>query len=368
MKKVNVLLISLLVLLSGCESTEYMDFADTQVPIEVAETSFSAAGGFRLIVAGISDYEVTSSKSWCKVTADDELMTVTVEPNKSVSGRSSLLTIRSGKKVNYIPINQTGVVLRLDTYTWDAFAKGDEIRIGYECDFTPDVAGPSWLELSVDALAHEVVITAPANPSYLESRTATVRVYVDDGNGAEMAPAIVTVTQDKNFLEYEDYLGDYTMYYTSVASATNTAPNRSLDVSLVAGDEENTYYLRGILPDELGNIVVSYDPVSGNITTLGRIIGKYPDTDYDIWWLPYIYSNSSPTSFYVLTGADAYGIKSVDINSSGGTIQFNMRDFGTYSGYTQIGFILRVYNGSTSIGNLNGLGGTSYFYPTFEKK
>jgi hypothetical protein len=370
MKKINIILMLFCVLLSGCSEDERLDLADIQVPIESAEAQFTAAGGRHNITVGIEGYTVTSDKSWCKVTAAGKIIDVNVDPNKTVSGRTALLTIRSGEKTNYIPVTQTGVILTLKSYTVPVPPKGGETRAAFKCDFPVSITAgyPSWITVSIDETSKEVIVTAEANPSYYNSRKATVQLYVDDGADGKMAPADMFVEQAKNYLEYEEYLGDYTMLFTSSASATNTTPNRSLDVSLVAAEEGASYYLKGILADEsAGNIVVGYNPTSGNLTVLGQIIGKTVPDNWDLWWLPYSYSNTATGSFYISLNA-TYGLETTNLDISSGKLKFAFRDIGNWSGYTLFGFILRNYNGTTSMGNVNGKNGYAYFYPTFEKK
>ncbi|MDR3245732.1 MAG: hypothetical protein LBT50_04795 [Prevotellaceae bacterium] len=368
MKKINILLMSLLILMAGCDSVEYLDFEDIQVPIESAETQFSAAGGQKHITVGVSNYTVTSDQTWCTLTTNGKTINVSVLPNKTVSGRTALVTIKSEGKVSYVPVTQTGVTLTLDTYAWDASPKGDSIHIIYDCDFPLSTATfPNWIIVSINEETKSITLTANQNTSFTDSKTTSIQLYVDDGNDAKMAPKEIIVTQGKNFLNYGDYLGDYTMRYTTTAG-TNSTPTKSLDVSLVTAVEGSTYYLKGILIDEsAGNIVVNYEPATGNITILGRIIGKTTPDNWDFWWLPYSYANATPTSFYI-SRTITYGMRSADIDISG-NLKFGMKDIGNWSGYTVFGFILRNYDGSTSKGNINGNGSDyRYYYPTFEKK
>jgi hypothetical protein len=370
MKKINILLMSLLILLAGCDdSTENMDFADIQLPIESAETQFSAAGGQKQITVGVDNYTAVSDQSWCTLSTSGKTINVSVLENKYVTGRTALVTIRSEGKANYVPITQTGVTLTLDIYTWDASPKGDIIDIVYDCDFQVnlDAALPDWITASINEETKKITLSVIQNQSFQSSRTATVHLYIDGGNDIKMAPKEITVNQAKNFLNYGDYLGDYTMRYTTTAG-TNSTPTKSLDVTFVTGTEGSTYFLKGILIDEsAGNIVVNYESTTGNINILGQIIGQTVPNNWDFWWLPYSYANATPASFYVAR-TTSYGMQSTDIDVSG-NLKFGMKDIGNWTNYTLFGFILRNYNGSTSQGNVNGNGSDyRYYYPAFEKK
>jgi hypothetical protein len=356
----------------GCESESYQTFEETQVQIERSDVYFTSAGGTGAIVVAAAEQSVTatSDQSWCKVALSGNTITVTVEPNKNIMGRTALVTINAQDKVNYVPVTQTSVTLTLDTYAWDASPKGATIEIAYNCAFQVSIANssiPDWITASINEATKKVTLSATQNQSFLDSRTATVQLYVDGENGIKMALKEIIITQAKNFLNYEDYLGEYTMRYTTTAGTVAT-PTKSLDVTFVTGVKGSTYFLKGILINEsAGNIVANYESATGNVTLLGQVIGKTVPNGWDFWWLPYSYANATPTSFYT-SRTTTYGMRSVDIEISG-NLKFGMKDIGAWTNYTLFGFILRNYDGSTSQGNVNGNGSDyRYYYPTFEKK
>lgn len=364
MKKINILLtVTILVLLSGCESNEYMDFTDTQIQIENAETQFSAIGGQKEFTVDLSDtYTVTSDQSWCKVTVNGKTVTVNVEPNLTVSGRTALLTVRSGNKVNYIPITQTSAVIVLDNYTYDVTRQKDTVYVKYECDFPVEVLPVSvdWVKSQVNSEKKEIMFVVEEEQNY--PRSTTVQLYADGGNNTVLTVKEISIRQ--NFLSYEDFLGTYTMYYSK--STGTVTPNVSAEVSLVTGVSGTSYYLKGILADEdAGKILVYYDELTGSLSFLGsKIRAAGNDITADFWWAPY---QRSGTSYYV-TPSNAYGMISNDHNITG-NLKFSLVDDGLRSGYTTIGFILRKYVGTTNNGNVKGKDDQSmYFYMAFEKK
>lgn len=174
------------------------------------------------------------------------------------------------------------------------------------------------------------------------------RQYVASGTDNITLPYVGA----KVFL-YEDFLGEYNLYY-STSNATPANRNKSLTVSLVQESYGGTYRLEGLRADNApGKLIVNY--VDGQIEVLGQIMHTYPDTKYDFWLLPYSYvSNGSSYTSRTTT----YGIKSKKIEEVDGKIQFDLDDNGVWTGYGGTsGFILRDYNGSTNVGNVNGKDG-----------
>jgi hypothetical protein len=361
MKKVNILFTAF-ALLFGCNSTEYMDFTDTQIKIENADAQFTAAGGRREFLVNVSgNYTATSDKDWCRATVSGNTITMDVEPNPNISGRTALLTIRSGNRFNYIPVTQTSATITLDNYLYTVYEQEDTIFVKYECDFPVAVLSPpEWIKASVNTGKKEIQFIVEAEDRY--PRTATIQIYADGGNNTVLAIREITVRQ--NFLSYDDFLGPYTMQYFK--STSTTARPFSLNASLIAGVHGKTYLLKGILADDdAGNIVVYYDELSGSLSFTGcKIVPALVSGSPDTWWAPYLRRN---TSYYVLP-TNAYGMRSTNHNIEG-RLKFSLEDEGLASGYTAIGFILRKYIGTSNAGNVTGKDGQSmYLYPTFERK
>jgi hypothetical protein len=362
MKKVNILLGLFLISLTGCDSTEYMDYADTQIAIESAEARFPAIGGQKEFTIDVSDsYTVTSDQNWCKATANGKTITVNVEPNRTISGRTALLTIRSENKVNYIPVTQTSAVILLDNYTYDVSDEKDTILIKYECDFPVKVVLPvDWISSSVDPEKKEITLIVEEEKNI--PRSAIVQLHADGGNNSILTIKEINIRQ--NFLTYDDFIGSYTMRYSKSTSVTT--PSSSLSVSLAACVQGTSYFLKGILADDdIGKLIVLYNDLTGSLSVTGcKVISTQDANAADVWWAPYQRSGSS----YYVTPTDAYGMKSVNHNISN-KLTFDLVDDGLDPGYTTIGFILRKYTGTTSMGNVNGKDEQPvYYYPIFEKK
>jgi hypothetical protein len=361
-KTVNLLVIMFVVFLFGCNQAEYMDYTDTQIPIEHAGVQFSAVGGQKEITVNSDEsYTVVSDQTWCKTTINGKTVAVVVEPNKTISGRTALLTMRSGKRVNYIPVTQTSAVISLEQSTYEVADEQDTVYVKYKCDFPVSIM-PSvdWIKSSVDHDRQEIRLIVSEESS--RTRTATIKAYADGGNSTPLAVAEIIIRQ--NFLHYDDFIGPYTMRYSPYPAVP--VQISSLDVSLVAGVSGKSYFLKGILADDdLGNIVVQYDALSGTLSFSGsKIVAAQDVGSSDFWWAPY---QRQGTSYYV-TPTNAYGMVSVDHNLSR-RLSFTLENDGLRPGFTTVGFILRKYVGTTNKGNVAGKDKQSmYMYPIFERK
>ncbi|MDR0754759.1 MAG: hypothetical protein LBF04_05150 [Prevotellaceae bacterium] len=366
MKKICIVQILLLsIFLTGCNSTEYYEFENTQVKIESAEINFTAAGGTgEIVVAESENFTAAVDQDWCSLAINGKIISITATPNMSISGRSARVTLKSGNRINYVSITQTSVTLNIDATNISIDGKGGEARIAYSTEATLviDTVYDSWLTASIDG--NEIVLQVTANPSMDNTQSSTVTLAVQNETGTILFTYNLNITQGKNYLNYEDYLGTYTMNY-AITNA-NSTPTRSLTVTLsVKSEADQTYYLEGILTDALaqyGNITVKYN-ADGTLSLLGQIIFPYPiNTAYDTWWLPY-----SEDSY--ISRTTTYGMISANTDLSNGGLKFTMIDNGVWVTRKTAGFMIRNYSGSTNMGNIAGQDGQPYyFYPSFEKQ
>jgi hypothetical protein len=338
-----------------------MDYSDTQIPVENADTQFTAIGGKKEITIDFSDtYTLKSDRDWCKTTVNGKTVILDVEPNRTLSGRTALLTLQADEKRSYITVTQTSAIIKLENYTYDVYTQRDTVHVQYQCDFPVSVAPqPEWISSSVNHEKKEITFYIEEEENY--PRTATVQLYVDGGNNTVLTIKEILIRQ--NFLHYDDFIGPYTMTYSKSLSIS---PDASLDVSLEAGVRGRTYYLKGLLADDgIGNITVYYDETTGSLFFPGCRIVTAKDSDSpDFWWAPY---QIRGTSAYV-TPTNAYGMKSVD-HSIAGRLSFAFDDDGLDPGYITVGFVLRKYIGSTNNGNVAGKDNQSmYFFPAFKRK
>ena len=176
MKKArNITIIFLILCLYGCEYEKYRSFEESQVAIEKSNVIFTAAGGTGTIeIATSAQFTATVDQTWCKLSISGKIITVTVEPNRSALARSANVSIKSGDKINFVPVTQTPVYIHLDNYNPLIFsANGGTIAFPYESDASVTVkTGVAWLSGQVEN--GSVVLDAVQNTDSLKKRTAIV--------------------------------------------------------------------------------------------------------------------------------------------------------------------------------------------------
>ncbi|MDR1199158.1 MAG: hypothetical protein LBK94_09155 [Prevotellaceae bacterium] len=365
MKKIYIIQILLLsIFLTGCSDSNYTDLEDSQVKIESADIAFNASGGTgEIVVAETDAFTAASDQNWCSLNISGKVIALTVEPNVSISGRTARITVKSGNKTNYVVVTQTLAKFYIESDDAGISGKGYEVRIPCETDVSlaVDTVYDSWLTASIDG--NEIVLQATPNPSMENTRSTTITLAIRN-QGNTVFTHNLNVTQGTNYLNYEDYLGTYTMYYST--TNTSSIPTRSLTVTLSVKSEGETYRLDGILADNSpGELLARFNANNGTVSLLGQIMHVYPDTQYDFWWLPY----SDPTNGNYINRSTTAGMVAVDIDLSNGGLKFNMADNGVWGSRVVAGFMLRNYNGSTSMGNVNGKDGQPYYYyPSFDKQ
>lgn len=197
-----VILLSV-ILTTACEDENYREFSNTQVKIEKSDVTFSAAGGTGSIVIDESEQSptVTCNENWCNTSLSGNIVTVTVGPNLNMLGRTAMVTIRSGEKVNYVPVSQDPVFLHLDNYeAVSIVGKGGSISFPYEC--TADVpikvtSENTWL--TGTASGGVIQLTASINTDFLNGRSTKIKIIA----GNDLAAVELGVKQSELMTSYE---------------------------------------------------------------------------------------------------------------------------------------------------------------------
>jgi len=178
MKRIaNIIFISAFIFLYGCEKDSYRPFSESQVKIEKSDLAFTAAGGTGSIVVGISgQYTATVDQNWCKLNTSGNTITVTVEPNMNANARTANVTIKAGDLVNFVPVTQTPVYIRLESIAPINFLGkgGTSEPITYECEVpvTTVTSDASWV--TGYAQDGKIYLVAEQNPNFLNNRKTSV--------------------------------------------------------------------------------------------------------------------------------------------------------------------------------------------------
>lgn len=191
--------------------------------------------------------------------------------------------------------------------------------------------------------------------NFVWNKTNNKYVCSDPGVNAEFQ------CTDDTPLEYDDFLGKYTMKYSILYN--DPALTRELEVELVRNVNNQSYILKGILTDNTpGNIIVNFEE-GGVLSLKGQIMHTYENGNL-LWWLPF--SNDNYTS-----RTTTYGLMSSNLQKEQGKIvSFSMVSDGVWTSHPMIGFIVRIYDSAgANVGNVNGKDGQPrYYYPQFIKK
>ncbi|MDR2148444.1 MAG: DUF4302 domain-containing protein [Tannerella sp.] len=182
----------------------------------------------------------------------------------------------------------------------------------------------------------------------------------NDAEKTFSSAGFVLLNTDEKPVLYEDFLGKYTMSYST--DYDDPELTESLEVELVQDIPGSTYFLKGILTEEtVGNIVVEYEP-GGGLSLRGQILSTYDNGDL-LWWLPFSQGNT-------VSRTTTYGLTLSGLDRTDGQFKFSMVDNGAWAS-VMAGFIIRRYTpapDNANAGNINGIDGQPrYYYLTFEK-
>lgn len=204
MKKIfYIIFLIVAIFMAGCEKENNIAFEETQVPIAESNVTFSAAGGTNKIIVAESviSFEATSNEDWCQISKSGNTISVTVSQNINMLGRTALVTIKSGEKINFVPVFQQAVRLQLENYNNVTFkGSGETISIPYKCDVDASiklVTDVSWLKAT--SSNGVISLTATKNPAFLTGRSAKVKFVA----GSDLASVFLTVDQNELISSYQ---------------------------------------------------------------------------------------------------------------------------------------------------------------------
>lgn len=343
MKKIfNFILLTLCVIsYSSCSNDEGIEyFNESSVKIVSRDITFPAAASQgSIVVEAPSAFTVTTSdQGWCTTTISGSTITVNVEQNPRLEGRSSMLTIHCGTDSTAVAIVQSGVVFKLSAGSQinvsdEAATYSYDIESNTDITITPTV---EWIST--------VIKDGKLHISLNENSTGNLRTGSINYSAGEYHGEI-KVTQ----YEFEkDLAGEYNFVYTN----TSNGNLEYFDVELKkTGD---TYSID--IPDLAFSIPITYSATK-NVLTLhaGEYIGDFStykmfitlwDTDGgDLTWTSSV-SMSAPFQY-------------MEEEGTGYTVAF-FKDNGSWPGYTLTAIRLEAFSSmelstSTRVGSLRGM-------------
>lgn len=350
MKKVYYYILSMFiaVMVFAC-SDEKTDGSFYRVEVASSNVTFTSVGGSGEIIVKTPNVKATSSESWCQISMSGSKISVTVDPNLSLEERTAVVYMTADGMSDYqIPVSQSGVKMKtIGMRALDGVGETDT-KFAYEADYPMEVAGieSDWLQATIEEDC--VSLTVPMNDDKTKARS-TIVWLVPQGQTAPRIPLAVTQNKRPKYLlplQYDDYLGEYELAYTITYNGT-TRP-KTIRVKLVKGDEENIYYLKGILKDEsVGNIVMKYVPEKGIITmNAQKFCTKIPNEPTKDGWILMYYSSGN-----TISNSMANSLASGNFNVLDELVFDMVHHTGSSSTVIIGGFSLRTYPTGTTSGS-----------------
>lgn len=164
MKKfVNILMLLLCVCIVSCDDESHTDA--TEVGVTERNADVTASGGTFTVTLSMEGDKVVSDQSWCVAEISGKTVTLNIEANKGLEGRTALITVTKGMGKMSFPITQPGNKIPIAEKELVEFnAHGGEMEVIVESVLPFEVMVPddaSWLSARVDK--DKLILTTQTN-------------------------------------------------------------------------------------------------------------------------------------------------------------------------------------------------------------
>ncbi|MBR1448878.1 MAG: BACON domain-containing protein [Prevotella sp.] len=345
MNKTLYTLLLLPLLLAACDSDDNATSEERQLLIVSSQVFFPSQGGTGLVEVK-SQQQVTAvlSADWCHAQVNDHTVSIAVQANRVVEGRSAILTIHSGTDSVQLTVQQRGIVYRFDHQ--DRYVFGDtavvrDMPITYDNE-TQVTTSADWLTAAIDG--DTLRYTCAENASG-DIRSAWVRVST-----GEYADSFKVMQYDAR----TDILGKYRLAGT-VANGSTVTFDGTLSYT------GKTLYFR--IPDHNWNIAMTLDENEPTLYLKNtEYAGRYKADDGTNYYVSLLTSALVDGNFQ-LNLSGTYGMKApLDYDADTQTIIGRFTDDGSWSktGYTPNALLFwlttaRTPNSSNGYGYLQAL-------------
>lgn len=171
---------------AGCEEDSVVE--GTGFDIVERNANFTAAGGELTVTLSVEGDKVQSDQDWCTASISGKIVTVSLETNLALEGRTAKITVTRGTEKISFPVTQGGnraPTAEVEDVIFDANGGTQEISVEHVTPFTA-VSGAAWLTARVDGST--LILTTSTNYSIDEIST-TVKLISGD------LESEITVTQ-----------------------------------------------------------------------------------------------------------------------------------------------------------------------------
>lgn len=202
--------------LVACSDDDY-EYVPAASSIRIVQNDLmfdSDGSSSTVLVEANGPISATVDVDWCRAEVNGRVVTVSVEPNYSLEGRTALLTIGDGNSSRQLPIQQLGMVLDMPI-----------VNNGHHSPIDGDV-------FTVD-VAHSLPMTATSTSNWIhpEVTESGMRIVVDSNVGGHIRRGTVVCTcgsfsDTLRIAQYDtqnDVVGSYYMmgYYGGQPAATH---------------------------------------------------------------------------------------------------------------------------------------------------
>jgi len=328
MKKLfNILLVAIFcVAYAGCSDDD--DNESSSLKVIKADTIFDAEGGSGTIeVAANGSITATSSEEWCTATVSGNSIKLSLTGNTEITGRMSLITIKSGDELLPVRVTQSGAIMWLKDFSGESLAfvaEGNTLKSEVRTSFAIVVKSkPDWITYKFEN--DSLYLTAEAGIPRKGSITFT-------SEGREITYNLIQVS-------YAGLLGEWEMKFNN---PSNSNIEETTTVTMTEKVKNSSFVLEDLIitGSAKAEILVDFSPLSNGITISA---GQYLYTASD-GRLVYLSLRSATGNYTWGTTAQLGG--TLDI-ATDGTVTYTLADNGTWSnGAAGFGFYL--YTGEPS--------------------
>lgn len=154
MKKfINIIALLLSVCIISCED-DAKDNIGPELKIIDRNVDITAAGGNVTVNLSIEGEKAISDQDWCTVALSGKVLTVTLEANTNIEGRTAMITVIKGEEKVFFPVTQpSNIVPRSQIENAEFDAHGGTLRIPVDkaAPFKAQAEdGATWLDVKVD--------------------------------------------------------------------------------------------------------------------------------------------------------------------------------------------------------------------------
>ncbi|WP_303011867.1 BACON domain-containing protein [uncultured Bacteroides sp.] len=279
MKKIiDIFLLLFCICIASCED-DSKDNAGPKLSITGREADITAAGGNVVINLSVEGEEVESDQPWCTAAISGKVVTLTLEANTSIEGRTAIITVKGGEDEIVFPVTQPSnkvPVPEVKELLLDADATTRTVAVDHFAPFQVRIDDDvTWLDAEV--VGSSVVFTTRNN--YTDNALSTTVKLVSgklESSILVVQNGIVLVPEKRSLLMYN--AGDeVTVKVNSTRAFTAESDEEWLTVSF---DDESVTLKAG---DNTGNPerTATVTLVSENLTATIDVVQRGPVyTDY----------------------------------------------------------------------------------------